>query len=156
MNSTESWKHVEHDEWGICILILSNSVRRQITIPALLVVFFLFATFVRAGAVHAQTTVGTLQPFWTITHGGTRADEGWGVAVDDDGNVYFAGFDRIAKATADVFLMKTTSSGTVVWKTSWGGSFDDEAFVVTVKDGYVYVGGRTFTSFQLDSSNMML
>jgi len=89
-------------------------------------------------------------------HGGPGADEGWGVAVDSAGYVYFAGFDRISSATADIFLRKLTADGSEVWNASWGGPFDDEAFVVTVKDDYVYVGGRTVKSFALASSNMTI
>ncbi len=105
---------------------------------------------------YGQDDVGVLQPVWSIARGGPRADEGWAVAVDIDGNVYFAGFDRISRATADVFLCKFTSEGVEVWNVSWGGQFDDEAFIVATQDGYVYVGGRTFTSFLLGSANMFV
>lgn len=105
---------------------------------------------------YGQPAVGTSQPFWTTTYGGSRNDEGWGVATDSEGNVYFAGFDRISGATSNVFLKKLRPDGTLIWSTSWGGQYDDEAFVVIAQGGYVYVGGRTFTSFQLSSADMML
>ena len=103
-----------------------------------------------------QEAVGVLQPFWNVTYGGPRADEGWGVAVDGEHNVYFAGFDRIASFTSDVFLMKLSPDGAVLWNVSWGGAFDDEAFVVTVADESVYVGGRTFGNFSLASADMFV
>ena len=103
-----------------------------------------------------QDAVGMLQPFWNSTFGGPRADEGWGVAVDDLHNVYFAGFDRIAGFTSDVFLRKLSPDGVALWNVSWGGSFDDEAFGVTVADENVYVGGRTFTNFSLASADMFV
>jgi hypothetical protein len=103
-----------------------------------------------------QDSVGVLRPFWNVTYGGLRADEGWGVAVDGQHNVYFVGFDRIASVTADVFLWKLSPDGVVLWNASWGGAYDDEAFVVTVADESVYVGGRTFSNFSLASADMFL
>ncbi len=105
---------------------------------------------------NSQYSVGVLQPFWNITRGGSGADEGWGVAVDDVGYVYFAGFDRVSEATADIFLRKLSPDGTELWNSSWGGLFDDEAFVVTTQGEYVYVGGRTVKSFVLTSTNMTI
>jgi hypothetical protein len=101
---------------------------------------------------------GLIQPTWNITFGGARTDEGWGVAVGADGSVYFAGLDRIdpGRVTADVFLKKVKSDGVSVWNSSWGGAFDDEAFVVTTSGDYVYVGGRSFTSFSLASGDLMI
>ena len=113
-------------------------------------------TVVETASCESQGSLGTLQPFWNITRGGPRADEGWGVAVDAVHDVYFAGFNRIASATADVFLCKLSPSSVELWNASWGGSFDDEAFVVTAADEYVYVGGRTFTNFSLASANMFI
>jgi hypothetical protein len=99
-----------------------------------------------------------MQPAWNITHGGARADEGWGVAVGADGSVYFAGYDRTdpGRVTADVFLKKLMPDGTPVWSATWGSAFDDEAFVVTTSGDYVYVGGRSFTSFSLASGDLMV
>jgi len=110
----------------------------------------------KAGPSEGQDSVMVIQPVWNITRGGPRADEGWGVAVDDEGNVYLAGFDRISHATADVFLRKFTPEGVELWHTYWGGAFDDEAFIVTVEDDFVYVGGRTFKSFLLTSADMFV
>ena len=128
------------------------------SILILLLMFFelLVATGGRLQVSHGQDLVGVLQPFWSIIRGGSRADVGWGVAVDGVGNVYFAGLDRIANATSDVFLCKFTPDGVSVWNASWGGAFDDEAFVVTTQDEFVYVGGRTFTNFSLASADMLV
>ena len=132
------------------------SIYRQCILITLLILLGLFAVEPQIKVAHAQDSVGVLQPFWNITRGGPRADEGWGVTVDNDRNVYFTGFDRIAGATANVFLRKITPEGVEVWNTSWGGVFDDEAFIVTTQGEYVYVGGRTFTSFSLTSANMFV
>jgi len=120
------------------------------------IMFSLSSIGFRAEPSYDQGSVGALQPVWNVTRGGPRADEGWGVAVDDEGNVYFAGFDRISRVTADVFLCKFTQEGVELWHTYWGGAFDDEAFIVTVQDDFVYVGGRTFKSFLLTSADMFV
>ena len=123
---------------------------------ALLLLASAFSVKAFVGVSFSQDDVGVLRPFWNVTYGGVRADEGWGVAVDDLGNVFFAGFDRIAGFTADVFLRKLSPDDVVLWNVSWGGSFDDEAFVVTVADEFGYVGGRTFTNFSLASADMFV
>jgi len=122
----------------------------------LLAVFGMLAFDIHAVASGSQDSVGTIFPLWNITRGGPRADEGWAVAVDGEGNVYFSGYDRIARVTADVFLRKFSPNGTELWHVSWGGAFDDEAFIVTVQNGFVYVGGRTFKSFLLTSADMFV
>jgi len=137
-------------------LIMSHRSCKHVFLMLSLLVFCLSALDARVEKSYGQYSVGALQPFWNITYGGSRADEGWGVALDAEHNVYFAGFDRIAAATANVFLRKLTPDGVSLWNASWGGPFDDEAFVVTVRDGYVYVGGRAFTSFSLASSDMFI
>lgn len=104
----------------------------------------------RFAVSEGQGSVEVMEPFWNVTRGGPRADEGWSVDIDADGNVYFTGFNRIASAYADVFLYKFAPDGSEVWNASWSGMYDDEAFIVTVADGYVYVGGRTFTNLSFD------
>lgn len=121
-----------------------------------LMLFSLLSLKPQVEASSDQEAVGVLEPIWNITRGGPRADEGWGVAVDDDGNVYFAGFDRTSGVTANVFLRKFTANGVELWNASWGGQLDDEAFIVATQNDYVYVGGRTFTSFLLASANMFV
>ncbi len=109
----------------------------------------LFA-FSELPASEAFDSVGRLMTFWNITRGSVRGDEGWSVAVDNESNVYFAGFDRNASVYADVFVYRLTPEGSQVWNASWSRTYDDEAFIATVKDGYVYVGGRTFSNLSFD------
>lgn len=120
---------------------------RTNVVLAVLMLTCLFTAGHEMQNANSQYSVGVLQPFWNITRGGPGADEGWSVAVDDVGYVYFAGFDRVSEATADIFLRKLSPDGTELWNSSWGGLFDDEAFVVTTLGEYVYVGGRTVKSF---------
>ncbi len=113
-------------------------------------------TQVKISRVRGNVNVNALEPFWNITRGSPRADEGWSVAVDDDGDVYFAGYDRISASTSDAFLYKLTPDAVELWNASWGGAYDEKAYIVTVKDGYVYVGGSTHSSFSLASADMFI
>jgi hypothetical protein len=104
----------------------------------------------------AQVPHGTLEPFWNFTRSSPRDDAGWSVAVDNDGSVYLVGLDRVANATCDAFLCKLTQDGALVWNVTWDGGFDDKAYIATVKDGYVYVGGATYLSFSPTMTDMFI
>ncbi|MEM2905268.1 MAG: CFI-box-CTERM domain-containing protein [Candidatus Bathyarchaeia archaeon] len=96
--------------------------------------------------VLAQAPSST-QPEWVITRGGKEMDEGWGVAVDDQGYLYFVGHDTVPGPLADIFLYKISpSDGSEVWNATWGGAGDEQGLEVTVNDNAVYVGGRTQNS----------
>ncbi len=138
------------------LIALSRISFCKALVSTLALLLCLSASKLEAQGASSQVSVGVLEPFWTDLHGGPGADESWSVAVDSAGYVYFAGFDRISSATANIFLRKLTPDGSEVWNASWGGPFDDEAFVATVGDDYVYLGGRTVKSFDLASSNMTI
>jgi hypothetical protein len=106
--------------------------------------------------VYAQEPTGTLQPFWNISHGGSRSDEGWCVTTDDEGNVYFAGFDRVSGAIADVFVKKLTADGVELWNMSWDGGFDDKPYIITESNGHIYVGGAKFLSFSPTETDIFI
>jgi hypothetical protein len=95
---------------------------------------------------------------WANTWGGSDADQGYGVAVYDSGDVYvyvagyFSGsvdFDpgagediRDSDGSADVFLSQFDSSGNFLWADTWGGSTSDQGYGVAVdSSGNPYVTG---------------
>ncbi len=95
---------------------------------------------------------------WAENMGGTGADQGYGVAVDRNGNVYVTGgiaaagaffgkgenAERITSAGSyDAFLAKYAADGTYLWARRMGGSGYDIGYGVVV-DGndQVYVTGR--------------
>jgi hypothetical protein len=121
----------------ICILILS-------------------ITFCQPLIVSAQQPTGTLQPFWNITHGSSRSDEGWSVTTDNLGNVYFTGFDRVKSPIADAFVIKLDPNGVELWNTTWDGGFDDKPYVITESNGFVYVGGAKFLSFSPTATDIFI
>ncbi|MGF0009385.1 SBBP repeat-containing protein [Desulfovibrio sp. SGI.102] len=86
---------------------------------------------------------GTVQ--WQRILGGSDNDRGRSVAVAPDGSVYVCGYTESAGAGGyDLLLAKFSSSGTVQWQRTLGGSNDDEGHSVAVaSDGSVYVCGYT-------------
>ncbi len=93
---------------------------------------------------------------WAQTWGGSGRDEGWGVAVDDSGNVYVTGYfedivdfdpdggdPHTSIGTSDVFLSKFSTSGSFQWARTWGGSHGERVFgAATDNSGNVYVTGN--------------
>ena len=90
---------------------------------------------------------GTVQ--WQKTLGGSNSDYGQrSVAVAPDGSVYACGSTRSAGAGSfDLLLAKFSSSGTVQWQKTLGGSRDDYGQSVAVApDGSVYVCGHAYSA----------
>jgi hypothetical protein len=85
--------------------------------------------------------------------GGSAEGQVRDVAVDRSGNVYIAGgtgssdFPRTGGAphqgSYDVFVVKYSSAGRLLWSRLIGGPNYDRAYAIEVDDrGYVYLGGR--------------
>ena len=87
---------------------------------------------------------------WARHMGGTGDDTGYGVAVDDRGNVYTTGdfsgtadFDLTSTGASDIFVSKLDSAGNFVWARHMGGttSFDRGLGVAVDGSGNVYTTG---------------
>jgi hypothetical protein len=92
---------------------------------------------------------------WFRTWGGLNEDEGKGVAVDSEGNVYVvgqfcshvefnpAGGERhMSEGSSDVFVSKFTPDGYWIWTKTFGGADIELANCLDVNsDDSVYVGG---------------
>ncbi len=93
--------------------------------------------------------------------GGTGTDQGMGVAVDGNGDVYMVGqtastnFPLATKSATDtdVFVAKFDSSGTLQAATVLGGSGTDRGFAIAADTGAVYIVGDTTSSFDFPLSN---
>jgi hypothetical protein len=88
---------------------------------------------------------------WNTFLGGSRNDQGFGIAVDGSGNVYVAGVSGAAwgspvraytGAEDDAFAAKLDASGALVWNTFLGGSGTDIGTGIAVDgSGRVFVTG---------------
>lgn len=85
----------------------------------------------RAGSPAASTGVGGYQ--WHTFYGSATNDEGWGIAVDENGGVYITGSSVASWAgpaeqaplhafsgPADLFVLKLDAAGAYQWHTFYG------------------------------------
>lgn len=91
---------------------------------------------------------------WNRTWGGTNIDEGNGVAVDKNGNIYIVGdTSSFGVGYGNAFLAKYAMNGTQLWNQTWGGTDDDEGNGVAVDgSGNVFIAGAT-SSFASGQGN---
>jgi hypothetical protein len=89
---------------------------------------------------------------WAKGFGGSGYDHGEKVRTDLDGNVYvtgwfestvnFGGFTKTASGLRDIFLIKMSSSGTVLWVETFGGTGSNYAADLVIDDAMnVYLTG---------------
>ncbi len=99
----------------------------------------------------------------TYLGGYSGAEEGYGIAVDGDGNAYVTGYTDSSsfptvnayqssrKGVNDAFITKLNAAGNgLVYSTYLGDGYDDAAYAIAVdKNGYVCVTGETFNLYSL-------
>jgi hypothetical protein len=93
---------------------------------------------------------------WAVKGGGASDDDGKGIAVDGNGNVYVTGSFSSSSATfgsttltntssgnySDVFVVKYNSNGVVQWAVKGGSISYDDGYGITIDySGNVYVTG---------------
>ncbi len=137
------------DDWGYAVAVSSNG---QIVVTGGFVgaVSFGGGTLVSAGRsdifVAQYSAAGEHQ--WSRRFGGTSNDDGYGVALDSNGNVVVTGHFHetidcgggpiTSIGIDDIFLAKYSSTGGHLWSAGYGGAVSDKGFAVTV-DGSDYV-----------------
>ncbi len=91
---------------------------------------------------------------WTRQFGTSLGDYARAAVCDDEDNLYIfgesygslPGFSN--SGSADIFLMKYSSEGTLLWQRQYGTNGDDSASSVKIDDlGDVYLLGRTNSTF---------
>jgi predicted secreted protein len=82
---------------------------------------------------------------WNQTYGGTGDEEASCVVQTSDGGFALAGYtNSLGAGSYDFWLVKTDSSGTVLWNRTYGYPDDDEAeYVVQTGDGGYALAGCT-------------
>ena len=88
---------------------------------------------------------------WAKKAGGTSGDNGAGVLMDDNGNIYLCGaftqtatFDNISltsQGSLDIFIAKYDAAGNALWAVNAGGAGSDYANEITVKHDKLYITG---------------
>ena len=88
---------------------------------------------------------------WNKTLGGTGDEWAFSVINTSDGGFAFAGYTTSSGAgKADVWLVKTDSSGNQQWNRTYGGKgFDWASSVIETSDGGYAVAGSTYASDEM-------
>jgi len=101
---------------------------------------------------------------WVKTFGGTSADRGLDIALDNSGNIYVTGyfngtatFDNITLTSLnnsqDIFVVKLDNAGNVIWAISEGGPLMDIGYAVEVDNlGNVIITGQFVGTAQIGSN----
>jgi predicted secreted protein len=83
---------------------------------------------------------------WNKTYGGTGADIAMAVVQSSDGGYAIAGRSApLGSSINDFWLLKTDSTGNVVWNKTYGGTANDQpnSMVLTIDGGYAMFGATT-------------
>ncbi|GAH33416.1 unnamed protein product, partial [marine sediment metagenome] len=84
---------------------------------------------------------------WDQTN--TENEVGYGVAIDNNDNIYITGYAYIPGLDKQALLVKYDETGHYQWKVTWGGTEIEEAYSVAVdSQNNVYITGTTGSEFQ--------
>ena len=76
---------------------------------------------------------------WTRTYGGTLIDKGNSVIETSDSNIVVAGITNTITDSTQIYIIKLTATGTLLWDSIYGGSLYENAnqIIETYDGGYV-------------------
>ncbi|NVM31326.1 MAG: hypothetical protein HWN65_20980 [Candidatus Helarchaeota archaeon] len=81
---------------------------------------------------------------WNRTWGGSEDDVGWGIGVDGNNDIYLSGYtSSFGAGQSDILFLKYDSEGNQIWNYTWGNSYDDKGYRMSIYDNYCYIAGQT-------------
>ena len=103
-------------------------------------------SFGNSNQVYLLKTDSNGNLLWEKNFGGTDADIGYGVVETADGGLVVTGYTNSFGNNYQVYLLKTDSSGNLLWEKNFGGTSDDRGYsVVEASDGGLVVTGYTYS-----------
>ena len=93
---------------------------------------------------------------WNTFLGGVAEDRGWGIEVDESGNVYITGYSVAGWGTpldpyagsGDAFVARLNNSGARVWNTFLGGAkFDEGSDIAVDGKGNITISGTSYEAW---------
>ena len=80
---------------------------------------------------------------WQRSWGGTANDRGESVAIGSDGSIYMVGGSTsFGSGDSDIFVVKFSPDGSLVWQKHWGSEqYEEGQGVAIAPDGSLYVAG---------------
>jgi len=93
------------------------------------------------------TSFMSLNAQWARTYGGGGNDEAWSIQQTSDGGYIVAGLtESFGAGSSDIWILKLSSTGTIEWQRTYGGSSYDTAHSIQqTSDGGYIVAGDTQT-----------
>jgi uncharacterized protein YccT (UPF0319 family) len=102
--------------------------------------------------VNVSNSAGPGTTTWASGFGGTGSDGGYAVTVDSSGNIYtagwfsgaanFGGASLTSAGGQDIFLTKSSTSGSLLWARRYGGSGDETVTSIGLdSSGNIFLGG---------------
>jgi len=88
---------------------------------------------------------------WSYSFAGMSYDEGWGIALDVNEDIFITGSARNSSNpdTNDILLARLSNDGVLQWKTTWGNTTQQDSGRDIALDGTgnIYVTGGSFGSW---------
>ncbi|MEX2758719.1 MAG: fibronectin type III domain-containing protein, partial [Candidatus Sigynarchaeota archaeon] len=79
---------------------------------------------------------------WYRTWGGTQADVGHHLSVDESGYIYVTGKEAsFGGGLYDIFILKYDPSGNRLWNKTWGAEKDEFGFAIAVTSSNIFIAG---------------
>jgi hypothetical protein len=108
---------------------------------------------INAGLIRAA---GTGSQKWELTPGSVQHDQASKVIVTAAGDIVFAGFTTRGTGTGshtDIYIVKATGNGSVLWESVIGGSGNQAAFDIISKPGGGYMVAGTTDAYRAESGS---